>query len=152
MSAKTLPEDINSYELYLDDCNSNYQFSKKDRVWRVLRFGQPVASLDRYTCYRYGDYWLTIVENGPQKQIVAAYESEEWPEFSVQRCHFSDHVREQMASRGIEKKDLLQLARNYIVYDRSSKQKYRFTGLVWGDKLNVVVNVPQNVVVTAYWK
>lgn len=151
MSAQ-LNHDINSYELYLDDSTGSYQFSKADRVWRVLRFGRVAYRLDRYHCYNYKDFWLTIVTNGPQKQIVAAYESDEWPVLDGPNLSYSDHAEKQMDERGIAKKDVLQLSRDCIVYDRTQKHRYRFTGLVWGEKLNVVVNTRTNYVVTAFWK
>lgn len=151
MSAR-LNHDIDSYELYLDDSTDTYQFNKRDRVWRVLRFGRVAHRLDRYHCYNYKDFWLTIVTNGPQKQIVAAYECAEWPTLDGPNLSYSDHAKEQMAERGIQEKDVLQLSRDCIVYDRTGRDRYRFTGLVWGDKLNVVVNTRTNYVVTAFWK
>jgi hypothetical protein len=138
--------------LYLDDSTGPYQWRKRDRVWRVLRFGHVAYTLDRYHCYNYRDLWLTIVTNGPQKQIVAAYKCDEWPDLDPNKLRYSDHAAEQMKERGIQEKDVFQLSRDCIVYDRTGRDRYRFTGLVWGDKLNVVVNTRTNYVVTAFWK
>lgn len=152
MSAKTPPSDFDQLELYTDQKElHDYNFKKHDRIWRVLKYGEVKATLDRHTCVNYEDYWVTLVENGPQKQVVAAYQCDEWPSVDLSQCSISDHAENQMRKRGIPLKNVYQLGREYIVYDRSGKNRYRLTGMVWGDKLNVILNVRTNTIVTAYY-
>jgi len=144
-----LKTDLDEYNIRWEGSDNPHRIDKRDRLWRILKYGDIHEFENEYYRVNLDDYHVILSLHG-EMDIVSSYESNNIPDINYSDYTNSDHATNRMVKRGITTKPLRETMNNHIVYDRQPDNRWKIMSYLDGERFFVVVNSDNKTVVTMF--
>lgn len=131
-----------------DNCNE-YRINKRDRIWRILKYGDVHSFIKGYYRASLDEYHAILSLNG-EKDIVRTFEAESLPSIDYDSYNNTTHATSRMVERDITVKELMDSFDNHIIYDRQDENNWKIMSYIDDERHFLVVDSDSKNVITMY--